>query len=127
MAKSASISANFIPQIYKSRKIILSLLKNQGYNVDDYNEFSNHEVHVMAMNKQLDMLIERKDESEDYQDAALNRDKKVYIKYHISKTLRQNNIEEVIDDLFNIEQVLTKRDDLIMIIKDEPHDPIIEV
>ena len=28
--------------------------------------------------------------------------------------------------MFNIEQVLTKRDDLIMIIKDEPHDPIIE-
>ena len=96
MAKSASISANFIPQIYKSRKIILSLLKNQGYNVDDYNEFSNNEVHVMAMNKQLDMLIERKDESEDYQDAALNRDKKVYIKYHISKTLRQNNIKRLL-------------------------------
>ena len=126
MAKSSKISSNLIPQIYKSRKTILSLLKTQGYNVDDYSEFSNNEVHVMTMNEQLDMLIERKDSSEDYEDLALNQDKKVYVKYHMSKTLRQNNIEELIDDLFNIEQVLTKKDDLIMIIKDEPHEPIIE-
>ena len=41
MAKSSKISSNLIPQIYKSRKTILSLLKTQGFNVDDYSEFSN--------------------------------------------------------------------------------------
>ena len=63
MAKSSKISTNLIPQIYKSRKTILTLLKGQGYNVDDYSEFSNNEVHVITMNEQLDMLIERKDTS----------------------------------------------------------------
>lgn len=126
MAKTSKISSNLIPQIYKSRKTILSLLKTQGYNVEDYSEFSNNEVHVMTMNEQLDMLIERMDSSEDHEDIEMNKDKKVYVKYHMSKTLRHNNIEELIDDLFNIEQVLTKKDDLIMIIKDEPHEPIIE-
>ena len=127
MAKARNISANLIPQIYKSRRTILTLLKEQGYSVDDYSEFSNNEVHVMAMNQQLDMLIERKDDSENYEDIALNKDKKVYVKYHLSKTLRNNNIDELIDDLYNIEQVLTPKDDLIMIIKDEPHEPIIEL
>ena len=126
MAKSNTISAQLIPQIYKSRQTILSLLSNQGYKIDDYDEFSNNEIHVMALNKQLDMLIERTDDSDDQQDLALNASKKVYVKYYLSGTIRQRNIEELVDDLFNIEQVLTKKDDLIMIIKDEPHEPIIE-
>ena len=46
MAKSTTISAHLIPQIYKSRKTILSLLSNQGYSIDDYDEFSNNEMHV---------------------------------------------------------------------------------
>ena len=53
MAKSSTISAQLIPQIYKSRQTILSLLSNQGYKIDDYDEFSNNEIHVMALNKQL--------------------------------------------------------------------------
>ena len=126
MAKSANISAHLIPQIYKSRQTILSLLSNQGFKIDDYDEFSNNEIHVMALNKQLDMLIEKIDDSEDHQDLAMNTSKKVFVKYYLTGTIRQRNIEELIDDLFNIEQVLTKNDDLIMIIKEEPHEPIIE-
>ena len=42
----------------------------------------------------------------------------------INKALRQNNTSEYIDDLFNIENTLTKNDDLIIIIKEEPNDTI---
>ena len=50
--------------------------------------------------------------------------KKVYIKYHLAKTLRHNNIYDYIDDLFNLEEILTKKDDLVIIIRDEPNDSI---
>jgi DNA-directed RNA polymerase subunit H (RpoH/RPB5) len=64
----------------------------------------------MFQAKQLDMLLTN------------NEGKKVYIKYHLAKTLRHNNIQDNIDDLYNLEEILTKNDDLVIIIKDEPND-----
>jgi len=61
--------------------------------------------------KQLDMLFTKQDGS-----------KKAYVKYHLSKSLRPVNIYEYIDDLFNLEEVLKKTDDLIIIMKDEPNE-----
>ena len=52
--------------------------------------------------------------------------KKTYIKYHLAKTLRPEKIYEYIEDLFNLEQVLTKEDDLIIVIKEEPNDTMIK-
>ena len=99
-----------IDEIYKSRKTIVALLKRQGYDVSNYSEFSIHEVHTMFQTKQLDMLFTKTDGS-----------KKAYIKYHSGKSLRPVNIYEYIDDLFNLEEVLKKTDDLIIIIKDKPN------
>jgi DNA-directed RNA polymerase subunit H (RpoH/RPB5) len=100
-----------IVEIYKSRKNLVSLLKRQEYDVSNYNEFSIHEVNTMFHAKQLDMLFTKQDGS-----------KKAYVKYHLSKSLRPVNIYEYIDDLFNLEEVLTKTDDLIIIMKDEPNE-----
>ena len=50
--------------------------------------------------------------------------KRVYIKYHLGKNIRQNHIDEIIDDLFNIEKTLEKKDSVIIIIKDIPNDTI---
>jgi DNA-directed RNA polymerase subunit H (RpoH/RPB5) len=99
--------------IYNSRKYLLEILEEQGYNVTDYKDFSIHEIHAMVSSKQLDLLIDRE-----------NPTKKVYIKYHLAKTLRQNNIYEYIEDLFNLENILSKNDDLIIIIKDEPNETL---
>ena len=99
--------------IFKSRKYLLEILEEQGYNVKDYKNSSIHEVHSMIQNKQLDLLIDRSDPP-----------KKLYIKYHLVKTLRPNNINEYIEDLFNLENILTKDDDLIIIIKDEPNETL---
>ena len=101
--------------IYKSRKYILEILEEQGYNINDYKDFSIHEIHAMHQSKQLDLLLTRTEPN----------NKKTYIKYHLAKTLRQNNIYEYIDDLYNLENILNHNDDLIIIIKDEPNETLI--
>jgi DNA-directed RNA polymerase subunit H (RpoH/RPB5) len=110
-----------IQSIYKSRKNILEHLKYQGYNVDDYDDFSINEVYTMYQNKQLDMFVERKEN-----ETLSIKKKKAYIKYHLAKTLRPNNIIEYIEDLFNLEQALTKDDDLIIVVREEPNETTIK-
>ena len=63
--------------------------------------------------KQLDMLLENN-----------NNNKKVYVKYHLGKSLRPSNIYDYVDDLFTIDNVLKLEDTLIIIMKDEPNDSI---
>ena len=105
-----------IIQIYKSRINILEILKSQGYNISNYEGSGINEVNSMVRSNQLDMLLKKNDES-----------KKVYIKYHLAKTLSHTNISEYIEDLYNIDTVLTKKDDLIIIMKDEPNESLIKV
>jgi len=105
-----------ILSIYKSRNIVLELLQTQHYNTEDYDDFSVTEVNSLVKNKQLDMLL-TKDEG----------GKKTYIKYHLAKTLRPNHIYEYIEDLFNLEEVLTKNDDILIIMKGEPNETLIKL
>lgn len=97
-----------VSKIYKSRNIILELLKKRGFNVEDYTEFSINEVHIMYNNKQLDMLLENPDSG-----------KKIYIKYHLATRLGNSHVYDYIDDLFDIEDVLSDDDDLIIVSKDK--------
>ena len=113
--------SNHIQSIYNSRLNILEHMKYQDFNVDDYNNFSINEIYIMFQNKQLDMLLERNSITE----REIPK-KKVYIKYHLAKTLRPQNIYDYIEDLFNIEQALSKEDDLIIVVRDEPNDTIIK-
>ena len=112
-------SSESISKLFKSRKILLSLLQNQNLDTKDYEEFSVNEIHTMNNNKQLDMLLSNEAESIE--------PKKVYVKYHLAKTLRRENINDYIDDLFHLEQVLTKKDTLVIIIKQEPHEPLLNI
>ena len=101
-----------ILEIYKSRQNLLKQLSFLGYDTETYEAFGFNEVNTLYSNNQLDMLLENSD------------NEKVYIKYHIGKTLRQNNIDEFIDDLINIEGTLEKTDKIIIIIKELPNDTI---
>ena len=60
-----SESSETISRLYKSRKNLLDLLSKQNYNTKDYEEFSVNELHTMFNNKQLDMLINNDNSSED--------------------------------------------------------------
>jgi nitrate reductase NapAB chaperone NapD len=115
----SSQSSGTITSVFKSRQNLLKLLVAQGYDVNDYEEFSVNEVHVMYNNLQLDMLMSS--------ETPADNSKKVYVKYHLAKTLRRDNINDYIDDLYNLEQVLTKNDTLIIVIKQEPHEPLLNI
>lgn len=106
---------NQILNIYKSRKNILEIIKSLGYDVDDYEGFNINEIDAMLSNEQLDMLIENP-----------NSQQKIYIKYHLSsKQVRQGMLDDLIEELYNIENVLEKKDTLIIITEDEPNDSIV--
>ena len=107
-------SSAIISTVYTSRNIILDLMGKQGYNIEDYGNFSVNEVNSMKQNNQLDMLLEKKED-----DPVTKRKNKIYIRYYLGKTIRPSNLQEMIDDLFNLEEILKKDDTLFIIIKDE--------
>jgi DNA-directed RNA polymerase subunit H (RpoH/RPB5) len=113
-------SSILISSIYRSRLILLELLKTQDYNTIDYDGFSVNEINTMKNNKQLDMMLEKNEEDE-----TTKQKKKIYIRYYLDKSLRPQNLQEIVDDLFNIEEVLTKNDTLFIIIKDEANETLV--
>jgi DNA-directed RNA polymerase subunit H (RpoH/RPB5) len=111
-------NSSLISQVYKSRTVILDLMEKQGYNTLDYNGFSVNEVNTMKLNNQLDMLLEKGNNEKN------EKVKKIYIRYYLAKALRPNNLQEMIDDLFNVEEILTKNDTLLVVVKDEINDTL---
>lgn len=114
-----STPSSRIISIYKSRRTILELLENEDYQVDDYLGFSVNEIDAMYTNSQLDMLL-----------SNTTDERKLYIKYYVSpkqtaKQIRPANLDEIVEDLFVIDNVLTKNDTLVIIIDDEPNETII--
>jgi DNA-directed RNA polymerase subunit H len=114
-------SSILISHIYTSRKTILELMDKQGYNTNDYANFSVNEVNSMRQNNQLDMLLETRDENVSKE----NPKRKIYIRYYLAKTIRPANIQEMIDDLFVLSETLKKEDTLFIIIKDDVNETII--
>jgi DNA-directed RNA polymerase subunit H (RpoH/RPB5) len=107
-------TASLISSIYTSRKNVLDLMEKQGYYTLDYKNFTINEVNTMFQNNQLDMLLEMEKE-----DSITHRKKKIYIKYYLGKIIRPANIQEMIEDLFHVEEMLTKEDTLFIVVKDE--------
>lgn len=108
-------NSSFISNIYTSRNNILDLVKERGYNTTDYEDRSISDIQKMMNDKQLDMLLNKYDPEDD---------RKLFIKYHLSGKIRLNQIYEYIDDLYNVEEILTKEDDFIIITKDSPNDTL---
>ena len=108
-------NSNRILRIYKSRKTILEILeKHQGYDTSDYSEFSINEIDTMFNNNQLDMLVTN------------DSNTKTYIKYFLdSKQIRPQNLDDIIEDLFLVENILKANDTLVIITEDEPNDTIV--
>ena len=101
-----------INKVFKSRKHILSYLKNIGYNTGDYEHCDLNYISNLVENEQADMLLSN------------NKNNKIFVKYYIfKKTLRLNVINEMISDLFILEEdnPFNKDDTLLIIIKDIPN------
>ena len=112
MSTQQKTSSGMITMIHKSRKTILDLLNQQGFDTSEYNNFGVNEIHAMYTNKdvpkQLDMMMTA--------NQGTTQSKSVYVKYHLGKTLRVENIQDYVDDLFNIEQILKKESDMLVIV-----------
>lgn len=102
-----------IQQIYKSRNNLIDILQERNFNVSDYNEFSINEINIMITNNQLDLLLENTSNSQ-----------KIFVKYYLGKSLRPNNINDIVEDIFNLETILSKNDELLIIVKDDINDSI---
>jgi len=104
-------SNSHIISIYKARKNLLEILKHRGFDVSPYDNFSINEIGIMLETNQLDMLLEK-----------TSTKKKIYVKFYVSKVLKAQNIFDMVEDLFHLENILSKKDDFMIITKDEPND-----
>jgi len=111
MSKKATNSQT-ISKLFSSRKIILDLAKKRGYDVEDYESFTINEIQILKENKQLDMLLEKVEDGET---------KKIYYKYHLVNKLRGPHVQDYIEDLYQIEEILSFDDNLVIVTKDEPN------
>jgi len=114
----STISTRLI-SIYKSRGTLLEQLEEKGYDVSEYLRFNINEIDAMLANDQLDMLIKHPENQ-----------RKVYIKYYFTnkqttRQIRPATLDEIIEDLYTIEEIMTKEDTLIVVIDDEPNDTIL--
>ncbi len=106
-------NSTIVSDIYHSRVTILNLLKRRGFNVEDYEGASINEINIMNNNAQLDLYLTNP-----------QTQKKVYVKYHLKTKIRPANVYDYVEELYNIEDVLSKKDDLIIITKEGMNDTL---
>tara|TARA_Y100000591_G_C21848506_1_gene710145 strand:- start:2541 stop:3176 length:636 start_codon:yes stop_codon:yes gene_type:complete len=111
---SKTTNSQTISKIFKSRKIILKQAAQKGFDISEYDQFSINEIASLYNNKQLDLLLVNNDTN-----------KKIYFKYHLGTKIRTNHIYDYIEDLFNIDEILTQEDDLIIITKERLNDNLV--
>tara|TARA_X000000368_G_C22807386_1_gene613088 strand:- start:66 stop:692 length:627 start_codon:yes stop_codon:yes gene_type:complete len=98
--------------LYNAKRNLLEILESRDFDIQDYVNTDINEIGIQNENKQLDMLL--KD----------NKEKQIYVKFYINKTLKTQNIYDIIQDLFYLDEILSINDDLMIIIKDEPNSTI---
>lgn len=111
-------SNNLILKLYNSRVNLLTQCENLGYNVSEHKDVSNLEVDKLYTNNKLDMIVEN------------NKKQKIYIKYSYTtdkknNTFTKKDLDNLKDELYDVENTLTKNDTLIVVVDDEPNDSLV--
>jgi len=110
-----SNNSTIITNLYKCRTNVLNQLKHRGFDVSNYDEFSVNEIHMMYQKNQMDMLLSKEN------------GETIYVKYHIHKKLDKNHMYTAVTELFDVEAVLDRdRDGLMIIVADEPNDTLVK-
>ena len=110
----STVDITTVSKVYKSRKILLEQLEERGFDVSEYNDFSINQIATMIEYNQLDLLLVNKNSS------------KIFVKHQLFKPLRQNNLSDLVDDIFYTEKILSSTDELLIITKDEPNQTILD-
>jgi len=108
--------STLIHELYVSRKNLLDIMKTQKYIVDSHIGFSIHEINAMYVNEGLDFMLNGEE-----------NEKRAYVKYWLTSSLKQSKIQEITEELFATDNVLNKRDTLIIIVREEPNDTLKEL
>jgi len=106
-----------IVSIFKSRRTLLEQLSQMDYKTADYSAFTVNEIDAMLSSSQLDMLLENE-----------KTGRKIYVKYPraaSSRNIQQKMLDELVEDLFLMEEVLSREDTLMIMIEDEPNDSLL--
>ena len=118
---NSQVSSSYISSVYKSRKTLLQLMKLQGYNVEDYENFSISEISIMSSNKQLDIFLEKKSSDE-----FTTSSNKIYICYNYYSQFNTKNINDTVKDLYEGDEPKLGSDDtLLFITKEDPNETIV--
>lgn len=101
-----------ISKLFKARSNLIEILKQRGYDVSEYDAFGVAQLASMIKNDQLDLLLHHAD------------GRKIFVKHILDKKtkLKPNTLDEIVDDIFLLGGILTKSDDLMIIMNDDPND-----
>lgn len=111
-------SNNLILKLHKSRVNLLKQCESIGYDISEHIDVNTLEVDKLYTNNKLDMIIEN------------NQKNKIYIKYSFptdkkNNTFTKKDLDNLKDELYDVENTLTKNDILIVVMDDEPNDSLI--
>lgn len=111
-------SNNLILKLHKSRVNLLKQCESIGYDISEHVDVNTLEVDKLYTNNKLDMIIEN------------NQKNKIYIKYSFptdkkNNTFTKKDLDNLKDELYDVENTLTKNDILIVVMDDEPNDSLI--
>lgn len=115
--KDKDVSSDMISVIYDTRVNLIKQLKYRGFNTDGYDQFSINDVNSMMFSEkvqQLDLLLENPDTN-----------KKILVKYYLARKINKDIIQDMVEDVFKIEKLINKDDDLLIITKEYANDTIL--
>ena len=106
---------NRVQSIYKARQTILTLCQDSGFDISDYYEFGIDDVNAMYNNNQLNLLLENE-----------TNNTKMCIHFYLDKKqIKPQNLDDIVEEVFYINELLTNKDTLVIVSDEEPNDTII--
>ena len=112
---NTSTTNSRILKLFKSRNTLIEQLEELQYDVSEHMDFSINEIDAMNNNTQLDFTLKHN-----------KNERKIHVKYYLtSKQINRANLDNIIEDVYHIDNILTKNDTLVLIIEDEPNETTI--
>lgn len=111
------VNSSLISSIHKSRDTLIEMMDFQGYDVTEYANSTLTETNAKHSANQLDMLFDKANGD--------NMIHKTYVNYHIEKSLRPGYIQDIVEDLYHVEEMLQKSDTLLIVTREDTSENVL--
>ena len=111
------LNSSLISSIHKSRDTVIEMMSFQGYDVSEYANSTLTETNAKHSANQLDMLFDKANGD--------NMIHKTYVNYHIEKSLRPGYIQDIVEDLYHVEEMLQKSDTLMVVTREDTSENVL--